>query len=160
MELLYTPSRKKYITTKKNNKKGCPFCEQPKENNDTKNYILKRYKHCFVILNLHPYNAGHLLVIPYDHKAELYEISSEKQHDFVEAISSACKILKDALGAEGLNVGMNFGKPSGGSIPDHLHCHIIPRWSGDTNFLAVSADTKTIAFNLNDIYHKLMPKFS
>lgn len=163
MKLLYAPWRGKYFK-KKEKKVGinntCPFCNQPKELNDNKNFILKRYEYCFIMLNLHPYNAGHLLVVPYKHKPKLYNFNKEERLEFIEAINEGTNILKKVLKFDGVNIGINIGKASGGSISAHLHAHIIPRWYGDTNFLVASANTKQIPFDLNEIYEKLYKFFN
>lgn len=152
MEILYAPWRSKYINKNNNN---CPFCDIFKQDKDEKNFVLKRYKHTVAMLNLHPYNAGHILILPYAHKANLYDLTSEERVDLIEALSELNLLVKNALRCDGVNIGVNAGKASGGSIPDHLHLHVVPRWLGDTNFLVVTADTKQISVDLNQMYTTL-----
>lgn len=164
MKLLYAPWRQNYIRTEVNNNKNaatnyCVFCEQPEQNQDEKNYILKRFEHNYVMMNLYPYNAGHLLIIPYEHKNKLYDISEETQIEHIKITALCCKILENSFKCDGINVGLNMGKASGGTVPEHLHTHALPRWIGDTNFLAAISDTKPISFNLQDIYKRLKPEF-
>ena len=163
MKHLYAPWRQKYSKENKESikKEGCPFCEKFKlsDSEDAKSYILKRFKHNAVILNLYPYNAGHLMVIPYEHKAQLHELSNDTLNELMQLTSKSSEILQQELGAEGINIGLNLGRNAGGGIPQHLHMHVLPRWQGDTNFLAVLADTKPISFDLNEIYKDLLPYF-
>lgn len=163
MKQLYAPWRSDYtlgISDKKNGK-ACPFCVQgANSDQDKKNFIIKRYKHCFVMLNLYPYNAGHVMVIPFEHKADLSLLSQEARYEIIEVVSHTISILQTTIRAEGLNVGFNLGgKAAGGSIPEHLHLHVVPRWLGDTNFLVALTDTKPISVNLVEIYEKLKKAF-
>ena len=162
MKQLYAPWRSNYtlgISDKKNGK-TCPFCVQAADTNDAEHFIIKRYKHCFVMLNLYPYNAGHLMVIPYQHTGQLPELPAQAQHEIIDVVSHAVTILQTTLKAEGLNIGFNFGgKAAGGSIPEHLHLHVVPRWLGDTNFLVTLADTKPISFDLQKMYEQLQKAF-
>jgi len=166
MNHLYAPWRGKYITKKAikntfdtNIEKPCVFCAKLSENQDEQNFILKRFKHHAVILNLYPYNAGHLMVIPLEHKKRLLELSSEARQEFVELTSQSIAILEEDLGADGINAGLNLGAAAGAGIPSHLHMHVIPRWAGDTNFMPIIAETKPISLDLNLVYQDLKPLF-
>lgn len=161
MKILYAPWRSNYLSKERSNKKTkkCPFCQQPKENNDEKNFIIKRYKNCFVMLNLYPYNAGHLLIVPFSHKKYLNDLTKEEKINLIEILSLSSDILKKTLKYDGINIGTNISKASGGSIPNHLHLHLVPRWFGDTNFLVSTADTKQISGNLKKIYKELKKVF-
>ena len=166
MKRMYAPWRSKYTTetahTKKEriSKNECVFCEQFQQKNDKKFFILKRLKHNAVLLNRFPYNAGHLLIIPFAHKATLNELSKAARTELMELVSDSSKIVRETLKADGVNIGLNVGKASGSSIPSHLHFHILPRWYGDTNFLPTLADTKQISVDLKDVYQTLKPKFN
>lgn len=140
--------------SKKNNTKL--FSELPKKNEDAITLILFRGKYNYIVLNRYPYNAGHLLVIPYREVAELEEMSSEELSEHVHTIIKAKKILKQALGAQGFNIGYNFGCAAGAGITGHLHCHIVPRWEGDTNFMPVVGNTKVLPQSLQAMYKRLM----
>jgi len=165
MKFLYVPWRSNYVTgTRDKNKRSgeqadCPFCVQPTMEEDKKHFILGRYKYNFVILNLHPYNTGHLMVIPYRHVKSLSELNKDEKCELMELLSLSTGILEDKLKPDGINIGMNLGKAAGAGIPTHIHMHVIPRWLGDTNFLPVIAETKTISVDLNKIYADLKPGF-
>lgn len=155
MKLLYAPWRSQYITKRDNDSESCPFCFQFAEQNDEHNFILRRYEFCALMLNLHPYNAGHLLIVPYAHASNLYNLSIETRHELIEVASTGSQLLESTLACQAVNIGINIGKEAGGSLPEHIHVHSIPRWTGDTNFLAAIAQTKPISIDLHTIYDKL-----
>jgi ATP adenylyltransferase len=161
MKKIYAPWRSKYVEesvhTKKDNE--CVFCKAIKENDDEKNFILKRGKYCTTIMNIYPYNAGHLMIIPNEHKANLSDLSADTRAEIMEEVNFAIEAIKKTLNPSAFNVGVNLGKASGGGMPSHLHIHIVPRWEGDTNFMAVIAETKQVSFDLKDIYKKIKPSF-
>ena len=146
---------------KKENAKGdeCTFCAQLVENNDQKNFILKRYTHCFVVLNKYPYNAGHLMVLPLMHEKSLDNLSPQARHEIIDATNFCIQTVEKILKTEGINIGLNLGRAAGAGIPSHLHMHILPRWHGDTNFLPALADIKVVSFDLNEIFQMLKPDF-
>jgi ATP adenylyltransferase len=161
MKHLYAPWRSNYVTdvvhgkNDKIEKEDCIFCANLADNNDEKHFIFKRFTHHAIMLNLYPYNAGHLLIISLDHKKNLEELSKEARIELIELTNSCINILTDVLKAQGVNVGFNIGKASGAGIPSHFHQHVLPRWIGDTNFLPLLANTKQISIDLNEIYKKL-----
>ena len=162
MNYLYAPWRSHYINKKASSSKPkgdsqepCVFCTKLAENNDAQNFILKRFKHNAIILNLFPYNAGHLMVIPLEHKKRPVELKTEALQEFMELTSQSIAILEEDLQAEGVNVGLNLGKAAGAGVPGHLHMHVIPRWPGDTNFMPIIAQTKPISQDLNLVYQDL-----
>jgi ATP adenylyltransferase len=167
MKLLYAPWRENYTTKSvrgktdpdNNQEDECVFCEQLKNNNDSENFILGRFKHSYVVLNLYPYNGGHLLVLPLNHKAKLSELLPEARTEIMEIVSHCSAILEKELDAKGINVGLNQGKAAGAGLPSHLHFHVLPRWIGDTNFMPTIGETKVISTSLNDTYTKLKPYF-
>lgn len=165
MKNLYAPWRSPYAKSLKKTKREtakaneCVFCTQIEEKSDTKYFILKRYKHCFVVLNKYPYNAGHMMVIPFKHVKDLASLEKEARHEIMEVTSTCTAIVEKALKCEGVNIGLNIGTASGAGIPSHIHMHIVPRWNGDTNFLPTLADTKVISFDLKEIYELLKPAF-
>jgi len=158
MKKLWAPWRMKYILNMDKDD-GCIFCEKPKQNQDEENLILHRGKTCFVMMNLFPYNNGHLLVAPYRHTADLSALSDEEKKELMELAGRWVKHLSDRMGAQGCNVGMNLGRTAGAGIDQHLHLHIVPRWEGDTNFMPVVGDTKVISEALGDTYRKLKKSF-
>ncbi len=165
MKRLYAPWRSAYTRSIERTKDDsaqcheCVFCQQLSSQNDTSHFILGRYQHTCAILNLYPYNAGHILLVPYSHTAELFLLTQEERGELIELASITQEILINALEAQGLNVGINQGKAAGAGIPSHLHMHVLPRWIGDTNFLPLLADTKQISTNLHELYQQLLPFF-
>lgn len=159
MERLYAPWRSDYLTKKKPPIKGCIFCVKAKENRDEKNYILFRGKSCFALLNLYPYNDGHVMIAPYRHESSPEKLSREEWSDLNETGRAAISAIKKIFKPDGFNLGMNLGKAAGAGVADHLHLHVVPRWVGDSNFLPLIGQTKVINQNLNTVYKKLAPLF-
>lgn len=165
MKRLYAPWRSSYAVdtaqTKKikASEKECIFCTQIKQKKDAGFFILKRLKHCFIMLNKFPYNAGHLLVMPFAHKATLDKLSPAARTEIMEALTESTSILRKTLKTQGINIGLNQEKAAGAGIPSHLHFHVLPRWLGDTNFLPTIAETKQISFDLKKMYRLLKKAF-
>ncbi len=153
MDIIWAPWRMKYIMGEK--EKNCLFCRVAKEKRDRKNYLLFRGEKCFVILNTFPYNNGHLMIAPYRHLANLEDLNREELSDLMGLVSKSARWLKKALKPEGFNIGMNLGKIAGAGIEGHLHIHVVPRWSGDSNFMPTIAQVKVIPELLKDTYKKL-----
>jgi len=122
---------------------------------DDETYIVFRGKETFAILNAFPYAVGHVLVLPYREVSELEELTDSETADLWATVTDAVRALKAAYRPEGLNVGINLGKPAGGSVSQHLHVHVLPRWSGDVNFMAVVANTRTLPEALVDTAAKV-----
>ncbi len=166
MKHLYAPWRNKYVTdkvhgkTKNALKEECIFCQKINEQNDQKHFIFRKFNHFAIMLNLYPYNAGHLLIVSLDHKNCLDDLLPEARKELIELTNTSIQILQKVMSAEGINVGMNFGKASGASIPSHFHTHVLPRWLGDTNFLPLLAETKQISVDLKKLYQELKPHFA
>lgn len=149
---LWTPQRLAY--TAKGTKKVCPFCYAP-QLPDKESLIIHRGSLCFVILNLYPYNAGHILVCTYRHVDMYYKLKFKETNEMAKFSKHAMKVLKHVTKATGFNLGMNQGNVGGAGIAEHIHQHIIPRWEGDTNFLPIIAKTRTIASLHNETREKL-----
>ncbi|WP_421084166.1 HIT family protein [Rothia nasimurium] len=149
---LWTPHRRAYVKggQKDYTEKTCPFCEAP-EHDDAESLIVYRGEHAFVILNLYPYNPGHLLVCPYRHIPNYDDASIEETAEIAELTQQAMRVLRQVSRAAGFNIGMNQGKVGGAGVAAHLHQHVIPRWSGDTNFLPIVAGTKTVTQTLAEV---------
>lgn len=155
-EKLWAPWRMKYIEgIDVEDDGGCIFCEKPKENDDKKNFIIYRGKKCFIILNIFPYNNGHLLVVPYEHTSDMKDLDSETMLELMKTTSIVIEAIKKTMRPDGFNIGMNLGRTAGAGIKEHLHMHIVPRWNGDTNFMPVIGGTKVISESLEDTYEKL-----
>lgn len=162
MKNLYAPWRTQYFNKKKAekiNKDKCPFCTKISENKDAKNFIIFRGKHNFVILNLYPYNAGHVMILPNKHVSCISDLSTKEANEFIKLTGKMVDTLKSTLGAEGINAGFNLGRAAGAGIPSHLHMHVVPRWKGDTNFISTIGEIKQISFDMNEIYKKLKNNF-
>jgi ATP adenylyltransferase len=157
MERLWTPWRMIYIGGPP--VPGCFLCVKAAEDRDEENLILHRTEHAFVLLNLYPYNSGHLMVAPYLHTGELTALPPEVGSDLLSLTQQAVGALTTEYGPEGFNVGMNLGKVAGAGLPDHLHLHIVPRWNGDTNFMPITGGTKVLPETLDQTYARLRPRF-
>ena len=142
-----------YIAAPKH--EGCIFCDFPAENRDEEHFIVHRGAECFVIMNLYPYNPGHLMVIPFRH-TNVYESLTEPEvlemHRFT---AHAVKVLKKLMNPEGFNMGINLGAPAGAGVAGHLHRHIVPRWTGDTNFMPVLSETRALSEAIESTYRRL-----
>jgi ATP adenylyltransferase len=154
MKTLWAPWRMAYILGEKK-LDGCVFCNAYKEQNDKKNYVLFRSKHCFVIMNIYPYNPGHIMVVPNRHIDHIKLLNEKESADIFQVIRDFCNILETAFKPNGINIGMNIGSAAGAGIADHIHFHIIPRWNGDTNFMSTVCDTKVISESLRQTYNKI-----
>lgn len=157
MKQIWAPWRVGYIEMEK--PKGCIFCDKPKEDKDESNYILYRGKKNFVMMNLYPYNPGHLMVAPYRHVANLEDLTKPELHEHIELVSLSIKALKQASNPPGFNLGMNLGRVAGAGIDDHIHTHIVPRWAGDTNFMPVISGDKVISRAMDETYRKVREGF-
>jgi ATP adenylyltransferase len=139
---------------------GCIFCEPEGAVADRDRLILHRGEHVFVLLNRYPYAPGHLMVAPYAHEARLAALTDEARDELMERIADSAAIVEQAYGAEGLNVGANLGRAAGAGFADHLHFHLVPRWSGDTNFMTAIGELRVIPKHLQRIYDELIPRFA
>jgi ATP adenylyltransferase len=134
---------------------GNVFTELPKHEDGPGNLIVHRGRTCYVVLNLYPYNTGHSMVVPFRAVAEPTDLTDEEMLEMMRLAALVVRALRRAMNAQGFNLGMNLGKIAGAGIPNHLHFHVVPRWSGDTNFMPVVGDTKVIPESLEDTYRKV-----
>jgi ATP adenylyltransferase len=153
MKKLWAPWRKSYI--EQGMPQGCIFCSKAKGRNDRKNHVLSRAETCFSMLNLFPYNGGHLMVAPFRHVADLDGLESAELTELIALVRDSIALLKRALKPDGFNVGVNLGLVAGAGVVDHVHVHVVPRWNGDTNFMPVISDTKVIPQSLDAMYETL-----
>ncbi len=154
MERLWAPWRIGYILSDKK-EDGCVFCNALRSNNDEEKFVLYRSKHSFIIMNLYPYNAGHLMVVPNRHINSPLSLAEEEQTDMFKLVNKSIEAIQKTMNPEGFNLGMNLGRTAGAGIDDHIHIHIVPRWNGDTNFMSTVSDTKVISEALKETYNKL-----
>jgi ATP adenylyltransferase len=157
MERLWAPWRIEYILADK--EEGCIFCDKPKEKNDRENLILWRGDQCFIIMNFYPYNNGHLMVVPYSHVDNLMDLNEAENLELMTSVAKCTSILQQLFKPEGFNIGMNLGRVAGAGIENHLHFHLVPRWSGDTNYMPILGHTKVVSEGLWETFDKLYPLF-
>lgn len=157
MQNLWAPWRIEYILGKKDNQ--CIFCPEGHGQSDEERLILYRGERVMVMMNKFPYNNGHLLVAPWRHVSRLDELTAEEDRDLMLWLKTSTRILQKAMRPDGFNVGLNLGREAGAGFEEHLHFHIVPRWRGDTNFMAVMADVRSIPEHIRQTYSKLSPHF-
>jgi len=160
MERLWAPWRMPYIEQGEKTE-GCLFCavsaaESPEDL--ARNFVLFKGKTAFIMLNAYPYNPGHLMIAPYKHTADMYDLEDEELLELSHLIRYSLRLLTESMHPEGFNVGVNLGRTAGAGIADHVHWHIVPRWDGDTNFMPVIAGTKVLPESLQATYDKLRKK--
>ena len=158
MDKLWAPWRIEYIRSPKED--GCIFCIKSQETNDRNNLVLYRGKEAFVLMNLYPYSNGHLMISPYQHTSETDDLSSACNSEIMDMANKSMSILSRTFNAEGYNFGANIGKAGGAGIEEHLHYHIVPRWTGDTNFMPVTGGTRVLVEGLQESWDLLKPKFN
>ncbi|RJP79297.1 MAG: HIT domain-containing protein [Candidatus Zixiibacteriota bacterium] len=157
---LWAPWRMKYIeAASRGEETGCFLCENPRQPDGEENLVLYRGRHCFVIMNLYPYNNGHLMVAPYRHVGDLAELTPEELQEGAAQVQLCVEVLREVMHPHGFNIGANLGRVAGAGVEDHLHLHIVPRWSGDTNFMPVVADTKVVSESLHEGWRRLKTAF-
>jgi len=157
-KIIWAPWRASFILSEK--EKGCILCNRFNMKDTVKNLIVHRGEHAFVILNKFPYNAGHTMVVPNRHISQLEKLKPEEAAEFFELTRLSVTIIKRCFKPHAFNIGMNLGKQSGAGIPAHLHMHIVPRWTGDSNFMPVLGKTKVVSFPLEPFYDRLREEFS
>jgi diadenosine tetraphosphate (Ap4A) HIT family hydrolase len=127
---------------------------------DVETHIIHRGPTTFVILNAFPYSVGHLLVLPYRQIADLEQLQAEEGTELWATVTHAVRALRRAFNPQGMNVGLNLGQPAGGSVSEHLHVHVVPRWSGDSNFMTTTGNTRTLPEALPDTAARLRTAWS
>lgn len=164
MDKLWSPWRSQYIQSFKDEPEtdsdSSLFTRILKQDKDKENYILHRGKHCFIIMNLYPYNSGHLMIVPYKEAKSISELNGDERLELMEFIDMGCKVLTDALKPHGFNIGANLGRTAGAGIENHIHFHIVPRWNGDTNFMPILSEIKVISEAMDETYEKLKKSFN
>ncbi|MBO4335281.1 MAG: HIT domain-containing protein [Desulfovibrio sp.] len=158
MKQLWSPWRIEYILGPKPD--CCVFCLPEHTDEDEERLVLHRAKHAFVIMNKYPYSNGHLMVCPYRHVMQLADVPLPELHEIIGLIQRCSVILQEHFHCEGINVGLNQGQAAGAGIREHLHFHLVPRWNGDSSFMAVFDEVRTIPEHLSSTYRALAPYFT
>jgi len=146
-------------TVKQEQPEGCVFCRMLAEDDDARNLILVRAAHCFVVMNLFPYNSGHLMVIPVRHTADFGSLTPAEHTELGRLLDVSRLALAECFTPHGFNIGMNIGRAAGAGILDHLHYHIVPRWNGDSNFMSSVGETKVLSESLPESFRRLKQVF-
>ncbi|WP_254767122.1 HIT family protein [Salinilacihabitans rarus] len=162
MEQVFAPWRIEWIEREEKNPdvEECVFCELPKRGDDRENLLVARSERSFVLLNNYPYNPGHVMVIPRVHTGDYRDLDDDQLLDHARLKRRTVDALEVAMEPDGFNAGLNLGEGAGGSVADHLHTHVVPRWRGDTNFMPVLSETKVIVEALADTYERLHEAFA
>ncbi len=156
MESLYAPWRIQYILAPKPpGTKASIFADIAQSNDDEANYVVARDRTCYAVLNKFPYTGGHLMVVPYKQTPDLHGLTDEELNDLMKLVRRSQDALTEVMKPNGFNIGINLGAAAGAGIEQHLHIHIVPRWSGDTNFMPVIANTMVLPEALADLAAKL-----
>lgn len=157
MKQLWAPWRIDYILAPKPDE--CVFCVPKDKAEDEERLILYRGKKCFVIMNKFPYNNGHIMICPYRHVMNLEDLELEESAEMMELLKKCAPVLKKFFNCEGINIGLNQGQAAGAGIREHLHFHMVPRWNGDSSFIAVMDEVRTIPQHLQETWKNLKPYF-
>lgn len=153
MERLWAPWRSEYFA--RLNRPGCIFCRARTGRRDRAAHVLYRGRRVFCLLNRYPYNTGHLMVAVNRHVGDLARLTAAEHAELMQTAARMVSVLRRAFKPQGFNVGVNLGAPAGAGIPGHLHMHVVPRWTGDTNFMPVLAHTKVMSLSLDAVYDRL-----
>ena len=151
MDRIWAPWRMEYIEGHSDSSE-CLFCELP---NSNQNLILHRGEEAYVVLNRYPYTNGHLMVVPYAHQASIEDLKDSTLLEVMNLSSQAVAVLRATYGATAFNLGVNIGKAAGAGVVHHVHMHVLPRWVGDTNFMATTAETRVIPERLDETLSRL-----
>lgn len=155
MKYIWSPWRMTYIENHKA-VEGCVFCEAQEMPDGVENLILQRDQRSFVILNRYPYTSGHLMVVPFVHVSNMTDLDAATRAEMMELASRMMLLLVQEYGAEGFNIGINIGEAAGAGIIEHVHLHIVPRWTGDTNFMSSLGEVRVLPETLEDTYQRLI----
>lgn len=158
MDILWAPWRMDYIKTSPK-PEGCVFCQKLADTRDRDNLLLYRSNHAFVLMNPFPYNNGHLMVLPKEHRPDMDGLEDVVILDLMKTTQFCIGALREAMNPEGFNMGINLGKVAGAGLADHLHLHIVPRWAGDASFMTVVGEVKVIPDHITRTYDSLAEIF-
>jgi len=155
MNRIWAPWRMAYIESSGGEPVACFLCDCLAQADGAENLVVHRAQHGFVILNRFPYTNGHLMIVPYRHVPSIVDLDPATQAELMQLTGLALQALSEAYGALAFNVGINIGAPAGAGVADHVHVHVVPRWAGDTNFMATTAQTRVIPEDLGRTYQRL-----
>jgi ATP adenylyltransferase len=158
MDHLWSPWRFRYISSI-GRANGCVFCRINEEHKDDENYVIHRGKLNFALLNLFPYTSGHLMIVPYEHRASLAGAAEATTTEMIELAKRAQLALEAEYHPDGFNIGMNLGQSAGAGVADHIHLHVVPRWSGDANFVSIVGETRVLPEDLATTSSRLRKHF-
>ncbi|HOO56129.1 MAG TPA: HIT domain-containing protein [bacterium] len=169
MDRIWAPWRIQYILGMDDGKKeagkknhGCVLCanHEADPENDRKNLVLHRGEHSYIMMNLYPYNSGHLMFVPYKHTGDFGALACETVAEMMALTQKMIPVIGETMSPHGFNIGMNLGRVAGAGIVDHVHLHLVPRWNGDCNFMPVLSDTKVISEHIEATYDRLKKAIS
>lgn len=162
MDRLWSPWRAKYIASGVDSQQeGCVFCNiAAAPDHDAANFVLQRAERAFVVLNIYPYITGHLMIVPYLHTSEFDSVPKDVTDELMDLAKRSQTALREVYTPPGFNLGMNLGAAAGAGITEHIHIHLLPRWSGDTNFMTTVAEARVLPESLETTYAKLRENFS
>ena len=162
MERLWSPWRAQYISTFGTSAeyKGCIFCDAYTATDDDAVYLVQRHEHCFTIMNLYPYNSGHLLIVPHTHTDTIVNLAQKEYYEMMDVVRIWLRVFKESMNPQGFNIGTNIGRSGGAGIDTHVHMHIVPRWQGDSNFMPVIGETKVLSEDLRETMQRLRTSYN
>lgn len=146
----------KYIQNTKGNDEDCIFCSALTKPDNFENLVIARGKVSFALLNLYPYTSGHMMVAPFSHKPNLDELTPQSRGEMMELVSQCIVVLKKVYQPQAFNVGANIGEAAGAGVPGHVHLHIVPRWTGDTNFMATVGEVRVLPKSIDQTYSRVL----
>jgi ATP adenylyltransferase len=160
MDHLFRPWRYAYVTSERP-ETGCILCDLAASDpaDDASTFILHRARSHYLVLNIYPYNTGHLMIVPFLHVARLADLPSEAIQEMLVLAARAEVVLGEVYRPDGINLGMNLGRSAGAGIADHVHLHLVPRWAADTNFVTVTGEARILPEDLHETWRKLYDRF-
>ena len=154
MDRIFTPWRYAYVSQAEKTS-GCVFCSAPQSDDDRKALIVHRGEHCYIILNAFPYTSGHVMIVPYAHLDTLEQLPKPAADEMMVLTQRMAGVFREVYDPEGVNVGMNIGKAAGAGVAGHVHMHILPRWTADSNFMSVVGETRILPETLEETYRRM-----
>ena len=155
MEFIWSPWRYDYLASHGERRPACVFCVGEDSSRDAERLVVLRAEHNFVILNLFPYTSGHLMVAPYEHLSTIVDAKTAQLSEMMDLSKRAITALQKTYRPDGFNIGMNLGEAAGAGIREHFHLHVVPRWTGDANFISITGETRVLPEELSRTYERL-----